>query len=151
MSVFRNVYLFKDLTESEIAKVETIAKTESHLAGTELFSEGDSATALYFLKFGSVKIQHSGKNDSVNVATLGTGAHFGEMSFIDGEPRSATVTVIEPTETITLDFARLRQLFDQEPVIAKKVYRSMSLYLCGRLRLTTTDLSFARELAQRRG
>ncbi len=144
-SLLQNVYLFKDLTPKELEQVTALAKQETLSAGDEVFTEGDVAHSLYILKFGSVKIQHSGKSDRVNVATLGTGSHFGEMAFLDGEKRSASVQAIENTEIVRLDFKELKTLLDQNPAMAVKVYHALANFLCGRLRVTTTDLSFARE------
>ena len=92
-----------------------------------------------------MRIRRSGKDDSVDVAQLGTGSHFGEMSFVDGEARSATVIAMEKSEIVKIDFDALRKVFEKEPAIAVKAYRSFAHFLCGRLRLTTMDLSFARE------
>jgi CRP-like cAMP-binding protein len=144
-SLLQNVYLFKDLAPKELEQVSALAKLETHNAGDEIFMEGDKAHSLYVIKFGTVKIQHSGKDDRVDVATLGTGSHFGEMAFVDKEKRSASVTATERAEIVRIDFAELAKLVETNSAIATKIYRSMALFLCGRLRMTTTDLSFARE------
>lgn len=144
-SLLQNVYLFKDLTPKELEQIAAVAKQESYLAGAEIFMEGDKAHSLYVIKFGTVKIQHSGKDDRVDVATLGTGSHFGEMAFVDKEKRSASVTVTEKAEIVQIDFENLIKVLEANPAIAVKVYRSMALFLCGRLRMTTSDLTFARE------
>lgn len=144
-NLLQNVYLFKELNAKEIEPIAALAKTESHNPGDVIFSQDDSATSLYIVKFGSVQIKHSGKEDSINVANLGTGAHFGEMAFVDGEKRSATVSVVEKTDILTIDFQDLRRVLEANPGTAVKVYKAFALFLCGRLRVTTTDLSFARE------
>jgi CRP-like cAMP-binding protein len=144
-SLLQNVYLFKELTPKELELVGAVAKTETFNAGDEIFTEGDAAVSLYVLKFGSVKIQHSGKNDRVDVATIGSGSHFGEMAFLDNEKRSASVSVMEKTDLLRIDFAELRKTLDANPAVAVKVYRALAHFLCGRLRVTTTDLTYARE------
>src|SRR5690606_20952245 len=102
-----------EMTPDELEKISVVAKINSHHPGEEIFIQGEKARALYVIKFGSVKIQQSGKSgDEVNITTLGTGSHFGEMAFVDGEPRSATVAAIEPTEIVTLDFEALRGVLD---------------------------------------
>lgn len=148
-SLLQNVYLFKDLTSTELELVNAIVEPGSFNPGDEIFAEGDAARALYVIKFGSVKVQHSGRSDRTDVATLGTGSHFGEMSFLDGENRSASVSAVEKTEMVSISFERLRALLDENAAMAVKVYKSMAHFLCGRLRLTNTDLSFAREKNQR--
>jgi len=144
-SLLQNVYLFKELTPSELERVNAISRLESFSPGEEIFSEGDSAHSLYVIKFGTVKVKHAGRGEAIDVTTLGTGSHFGEMAFLDGEKRSATVTAVEKTDLVSIGFDELRKLLDEDPAIAVKVYKAMAQFLCGRLRVTTTDLSFARE------
>ncbi len=144
-NLLNKIYLFKDLSPEELDQVASAAKLESLIPGDDIFSEGAEAHSLYVIKFGSVKIQHSAKTETIDVITLGTGSHFGEMAFVDGEPRSASATVLEPTELVRIEYQDLHKVLDSSPAIAVKVYRSIALYLCGRLRSTTTDFSFARE------
>lgn len=144
-NLLQNVYLFKELSPKELEPIAALAKTESFNPGDEIFAEGDEARSIYIIRFGSVKIQHAGKSETINVTTMGTGSHFGEMAFLDGERRSATVVAVERTEIVTIDFDALKKLLSENTTSAVKVYRSMAHFLCGRLRLTTNDLSFARE------
>lgn len=144
-SLLNNVYLFKDLTPQELEMVNEIGRLETYSPGDEIFSEGDSAHALYVIKYGTVKIQHNGKEDLINVATLGTGSHFGEMAFVDKEKRSATVTATERCEIARIEYEDLDKVLAAQPAMAVKIFRAMAVFLCGRLRVTTTDLSFARE------
>ena len=144
-SLLQNVYLFKDLTPRELEQIAATAQIESPGPGMEIFTEGDVAHSLYIIKYGSVKIQHSGSDDRVDVATLGTGAHFGEMAFIDKEKRSASAVALEKAEVIKLDYEELQKILDANPTVAVKVYRAFAHFLCGRLRMTTNDLTFARE------
>ncbi len=143
--LLKNIYLFKDMSSTELDQLSHIAKSETFAPGDEVFSEGDKATSLFFIKYGSVRIRRAGREDGVDVAQLGTGGHFGEMSFVDGEARSATVVALEKSEILRLDFGDLNSHFEKHPAVAVKFYRNLSLFLCGRLRLTTMDLTFARE------
>lgn len=145
-SLLKNIYLFKEFSDEELKSVETLCSTDSLAVGEEVFSEKDEASAFYIIKMGSIKISHkNSKGDEMDVATLGSGSHFGEMAFIDGERRSATAVVVERTEILRADFRKLRELLDGNPKLATKFYRSVSHFLCGRLRQTTTDLAFSRE------
>lgn len=144
-NLLKNVYLFKLLGAEEIERINSICKVESYLPGDEVFNQGDTADSMFIIKFGSVKIQKAAKTGELPVAALGTGSHFGEMPFVDGEKRSASVMVAEPTELVRIYYKDLRNVIDTNPAIAMKVYKSLAHFLCGRLRITTTDLSFARE------
>lgn len=143
--LFKNIYLFKDLSSQELEALSAISSVETFNPGDEIFSEGDQAVSLFVIKFGTVRIRRTGKDNTIDIAQLGTGAHFGEMAFVDGEPRSATVEAMERSEIVRIDFDKLRTLFENTPAMAVKVYRALAHFLCGRLRVTTMDLSFSRE------
>ena len=145
ISLLKNIYLFKDLTQRELELVNSIVKLVVYSAGDELFVEGDHAHSLYVIRFGSVKLQHLGETHTIENAALGSGSHFGEIAFIDQEKRTASVIVMERTEMVCIEFDALRALLDENLELSVKVYKALSLFLAGRLRLTTIDLKFARE------
>lgn len=143
--LLKNIYLFKDLTQAELDQITPLAKMKMYSTGDEVFSEGDQAHSLCIIKYGSVRIRRSGASNVVDVAQLGTGAHFGELPFVDGEVRSATVVALEKSEIAEIEFTALNAHFEKHPAVAVKFYRALSHFLCGRLRVTTMDLSFSRE------
>lgn len=144
-ALLKKLYLFKDLSEAELRHVEKAVTHKTYAPGDDIFSQKDRAKFMYLIQFGSVRIhQKVESDDTVEVARLGAGAHFGEMAFIDSEPRSATATAVEKTEMIEISYDKLTDLFIQHPGIATHFYRQMAHFLCGRLRMTTTDLAFAR-------
>lgn len=145
-TLLQNVYLFKTLSADEMNAVSEIAKNETFQKGDSVFLRGEPAKAMYLIQFGSVKIQQTTKGgDSLDVATLGTGSHFGEMPFVDNESRSATAVAAEQSELIVIPYDRLNQLLNKNTSIAMKFYRELAKFMCGRLRATTNDLGFARE------
>jgi len=145
-NLLQNIYLFKRLTAPELEVVSEAATIESFDAGADVFNQKDAAKALYVIKSGSVRIhQRSSTGDNIEVAILGTGSHFGEMGYVDGEVRSASASVVEKSEIIVFSYDKLRLMMAEYPGIAVKFYQELALFLCGRLRITTNDLSFARE------
>jgi len=145
-NLLQNVYLFRDLSSAELELISEITESDAYVAGDDVFSETDAAEALYVIKHGSVRIhQKSDSGDNMEVANLGTGSHFGEMAFVDGEKRSASATATERSEVIFIKYDRLKELLQVNPRIAVHFYKELSRFLCGRLRVTTNDLSFARE------
>ena len=145
-TLLQNVYLFKGMDAKELAAVGEIGVPQTLHGGDTIFIKGEAATALYLIKFGSVKIQQTTKaGDNLVVSTLGTGSHFGEMGFIDGQPRSASAAAAEATEVVAIPYDKLRMFLSGNKDAAVKFYKEVSHFLCGRLRMTTTDLNFARE------
>jgi CRP/FNR family cyclic AMP-dependent transcriptional regulator len=144
--IIKNIYLFKECSQQELSQVQHIVQSEVFNPGDEIFSQNDRAIALYIVKMGTVKIeQKSSKGDVINLATFGSGSHFGEMSFLDHETRSATVSAVEKTEILKIDYQALKTVMESHAGLSGKIYKALACFLCGRLRVTTTDLSFARE------
>ncbi len=144
-ALLKKLYLFKDLTDAEIDLIKSAAVSESYGPGDEVFSQGERARALFLIQSGSVKITNSTEGgDPVEITRLGSGAHFGEMSFLDGEARSASAVAVEMSEIIAIDYDKLTRIMIDKPGIAVLFYRQFAHFLCGRLRMTTQDLSFSR-------
>lgn len=141
-----NIYLFKGLPAEEVNALTKLVEYDKIKAGQNLFSEGDKATALFVVKYGTVKIVHSSPHgEEINVANLGTGSHFGEMAFVHGKPRTGSATAVEDCELLRIDYDKLTSHFEKNPKLAAHFYRSVAQFLCGRLENTTRDLTFARE------
>lgn len=145
--LLKKIYLFEEFPANDLSDVLSLSSAETYQKGDEVFSQKDSATALYLIKYGSVRIFRETTNgDKIEVAQLSAGSHFGEMSFIDGEPRSATAAAMEKTEILKLPYDKFKKMLDGNSNLAAKFYKSISKFLSGRLRQTTTDLSFSREI-----
>src|ERR1044072_8276844 len=107
-TLLKNVYLFSTMQPKEREAISGLGQAQNYMRGDGIFLRGEPAKALYLIKHGSVKIQQSAKNgDCIDVATLGAGSHFGEMAFVDGEPRSASAMASEQTELIVIPYEKL--------------------------------------------
>jgi CRP-like cAMP-binding protein len=145
-TLLKGVYLFADLSADERGRLARIAESMNMPAGFQIFRAGEEATALYLINDGSVRIATlSPSGARIEVATLGSGSHFGEMALIDGAKRSASAETLEPTSIFRFDYDKIQSLLDGSPPIASRFYRALARFLSNRLRQTTTDMSFARE------
>lgn len=144
--LLENIYLFKQFPAEDLEAVSDLGTVVTYSPGETIFLRGEQAKAMYFIKFGSVKIQQSKSDgDNMDVATLSAGSHFGEMPFVDGEARSASAIAAEKSELFAIDYGRLNEFLGTRPQTAVGFYRELAHFLCGRLRVTTSDLNFARE------
>jgi CRP-like cAMP-binding protein len=85
-----------------------------------IFHQGDPGDSLHIVGTGAVKIVlPSTEGEEAIIATLRPGDFFGELSLLDGAPRSATAAALEPSETLVLPRSVLLQLVDQDPELAK--------------------------------
>jgi CRP-like cAMP-binding protein len=145
-ALLKSVYLFADLDGGEREAFGEIAEAMTLPAGYTIFATGDPATALFLIQDGTVRIMTSSPEaKTIDIATLGSGSHFGEMALLDGARRSATAQTLEPTRVFRFEYDKIRGLLDREPKIAGEFYRSLARFLSNRLRQTTTDMSYARE------
>jgi CRP/FNR family transcriptional regulator/CRP/FNR family cyclic AMP-dependent transcriptional regulator len=91
---------------------------------------------MFFIIEGEVEIIKQFDNQKHVIATLTEGMSVGEMSLIDGRPRSATVRASTPLKLIVLkreDFIKLNKM---EPTIANKVLMGIATLLSQNLRDT---------------
>jgi CRP-like cAMP-binding protein len=145
-SLLQGVYLFKDMTADERARFAKLAEVVSVAPGGRVFRAGEGATAMFLVKDGSVQINAAtDSGGTVNVATLASGAHFGEMGLVDDQPRSASAEALELTHLFKFDYSKMQALLASDAAMSDKFFRALSHFLCNRLRQTTSDMTFARE------
>jgi CRP-like cAMP-binding protein len=81
-----------------------------------IMHQGDPGDALHIVAAGAVKIiLPSAEGEEAIIATLRPGDFFGELALLDGEPRSATVSALEPSETFALPRLVFMELLDSVP------------------------------------
>ena len=121
-------------------------KKETYTAGDVIFREGSHGLAVHILHSGKVEISKTVQGRKIVVAILGPGDIFGEMSFFDYSPRSATAIALEDTVVELVDKDFLDREFNQ---IASD-FREIVTTLVRRLRKTTQRLvSFPRREGER--
>ena len=147
----KGVYLFQQLDATELHLLESICREQVVASGDEVFRHGDPADALYVIHLGTVRIhRESATIDEIEVAMLGTGAHFGELAWLTRDKRSATATAQERTELLRMDYDAMVRLVEENPRLGMKIYRALARRIAAMLRETTDDLVFAREMNARR-
>ena len=126
----QNLFLFKYLNYQELVRVLKIVYEAHYETGAPIFVEGDPGDMLYLVFAGSVEVL---KNEH-RLATVSAGQHFGELAFIDGETRSATVKALEPTTILTINRDDFRNLTQTDPVVASKLLWCFVVHMSVRLR-----------------
>lgn len=122
-NMLRAIELFKDLDEqahSEIIQhVSLDYLPENHV----LFNEGEPGDRMFFIKTGMIKIYHPGVSESFEkeLAILGDGDFFGEMSLISDEPRNASAKTLEPTEIFIFKKEDFLNLISSNPKVAEVI------------------------------
>jgi CRP/FNR family cyclic AMP-dependent transcriptional regulator len=104
----RSVPLFAAFSEKQLRRIADAGKQVELPEGRVVAREDQSGEGFHVILEGKVSVNVHGQER----ATLGPGQFFGEMSLIDGQPRSATVTVIEPTTTFSITSWEFHPLLD---------------------------------------
>jgi CRP/FNR family transcriptional regulator, cyclic AMP receptor protein len=110
--------------------------------GETVFHKGDPGVSMFLILDGQVKIVlPSDEGEEALVGVLDAGECFGELSMIDGAPRSATVVAAVATETLMIQREDFLQAVATHPRLALDLLR----ILAGRLRATdevVADVAF---------
>lgn len=104
--------------------------------GTVIFSEGDTGAEMFVIQTGSVELSRTIHGEKRFQRTLEKGDFFGEMSLLEGLPRTATAVTLEDSEIITINGALFDQMIKSNIEIAVRMLRKLST----RLRETTQQL-----------
>jgi CRP-like cAMP-binding protein len=108
---------------------------------TVLFSEGEQNQTLAILVEGQVEIYKAGaENTRKAIAKVKSPQTFGEMSLIDGQPRSAEVVAATPSVCLLLTRDKFMLMADRQPKVAFKVLWKVSSLMSQRLRQTSGKL-----------
>ena len=121
------VPLFRLLPEDDLDTLASACRIRRFRRGEVIFHQGDPGDALHVILSGRVKI--SSPSDSgveAILTTLRPGEFFGALALIDGEPRSATATAAEPSETMVLPRERFRQLVNERVEVRDIVFAELA-------------------------
>ena len=126
-SIASDIELFQNLTDAEVREILRACDHIHFDAGDLLFEQGDSADALFIISQGELEVVgQSPLGEKVVFAVLGPGTVVGEMSLIEGGPRSATVEVVSPSEIFKLQRKTFDALRNQDHPAAYKIILSLA-------------------------
>ena len=118
----RAVPLFAGLSDRELRHVLESGKEVRFDAGQAVVEEDRSGVGFHLIVEGTAAVSVHG----APLSTAGPGEYFGEMSVIDGEPRSATVTAESDLKTFSMPSWTFNELLDRHPSMSKALLREMS-------------------------
>jgi uncharacterized membrane protein len=103
VQLLRNIPLFESLEEEDLAVLVSRLREERFESGRTVFSQGDEGDAMYVIQEGAVDIVAGTGKQRVTVASLFKQQYFGELSLLDGAPRSATTVTARDTVLLALE------------------------------------------------
>lgn len=118
----KQVDLFRALPGEELAQLAQIAEEETVSAGGRVFNEGETGDSLYIIVEGRVRIH---KGDKLLVE-MGERECFGEMSVLDSETRSASVTAVAESLLLKIGRDDFKDILNERPDIAFGIMKVLS-------------------------
>ena len=128
VDLLKGVELFSELNEEQLGMIANLVIVKNFNRDETVVLEGDdSVQALYLIAMGSVQVYMTGVDGRETILSfLERGDFFGEMSLIDGEPRSASVRTVTDAQLMIIHREPFLTLIRQTPEIAMSLLSEMS-------------------------
>ncbi len=132
-----------DFSRDEIEAIAPYFSVSELDKDQHVFEEGDKENFMAFIISGEIIItKELGNSSEKIVCTLKAGTHFGELSFIDDGPRSASAVASQPSTLLTLSKSNFDVITLKHPAIGVKILTNIAKLISGRLRMTTGRLVY---------
>lgn len=121
--------LFHDLNDEQLAQFLKLSEPVSYDTDKLILKEGevDQSSDLYFIGSGAISIALSGVGDNnILVDTMGAGEFFGEMSWLEKKPRSASVFASEPCQLRKISGQNFQKIMNTNAVFASRIASTLS-------------------------
>ncbi len=117
--MLENVSLFAAIPAHYLAQLEKLSVLRKYPKNTVLVTEGDESTHLYILRKGTASAYLNNEDGrQVNLNYMHEGDYFGELSLLDGKPRSASVMTVTDCEIILISKTSFHELINAHPDFA---------------------------------
>ena len=121
------VPLFRSLDATELAHFGQLVREKSYPKGSVILFEDDPGDALFVVRAGRVKVVLVAEDGrEVILGILSVGEHFGELSLIDDQPRSAHVIAMEDSSLLVLRRDDFRKRVEANPSVAWSLLSELS-------------------------
>jgi SulP family sulfate permease len=124
-----------------LREFEEVLERRTVAAGERVFATGDTGDELFLIRRGAVRIVlRLAGEQTRHLATFRRGAFFGEMAFLDHEPRSADAVAERETDLYVLSRARFDAFAESHRHLALNLVEGVARALAHRLRHTNTEV-----------
>ena len=114
--------LFGGLSPRELGRIARLMREIEVPTGKRLVTASEPGREMFLIIEGRALVT----TQRGRTVHLGPGDFFGEMSLIDGEPRSATVEAVTPMRLLILGYREFWQLLDESLPMVRKIVRTLS-------------------------
>ncbi len=134
--------LFGGISGEGLEKIASITGKKSFLCGTPIFSQSDPGGTLFLLHKGMVKLTRLIRANQLQILSIHEkGDFFGDVSFISNDKHSTSAVCTTDSEISIISKEDFDKLAQQDPALAIKTFKFISISICSRLRAKTTKVS----------
>jgi len=121
ISLMKDTPIFSRMNDAGLKNVLKSAVHKQSPAGTKIVEEGKGGVGFYLILDGKAEVIREGEK----LAELEQGNFFGELSVIDGAPRTADVVALTDTSCVVITQWAMKSLIENHPEIAQGMLEEM--------------------------
>jgi CRP-like cAMP-binding protein len=118
----KGVDLFRSIAAEELSHIAQITDEVEYAPDDTFIKEGDKGDSMYLIVDGKVKV-HSGEHV---LAELGPSQCVGEMSILDAEPRSASITALTELTLLKIQREDFGEILAEKPEISSGIIKVLT-------------------------
>lgn len=126
IETFKNIDLFKDLSDACLEILASHAVTKSYKKNTIVVNKGDETNSLYVILEGSLKAYVDDDHEKEMILSImGAGESFGELSLLSDTPRSANVVTTTPCKLAIVSKLDFMKCLTKNPSISLTIIQAL--------------------------
>ena len=122
IDLLRTVPLFGGLRDRELERMSALADIIDLPADRRIMSQGERGAEMFVLVTGNSHVER----DGASLGDRGPGAVLGEIALLDGGPRTATVTLTEPSRLLVLARREFQTMLDEFPEVRLQILETVA-------------------------
>lgn len=126
VEALKSTPLAAEMDEAEVSALARVVEIRDFRDGDVLIHEGESSPTLFVPLSGRISVVKPDEHGELNTLhVLGPGDLAGELSFMDGAPRYASLVATGPVKVLVVDRNRFEELLPTHPVVVYKAMRAI--------------------------
>jgi CRP-like cAMP-binding protein len=131
-------YLAQGFTDEQLEALYRIAEWRTYEDSDVILRQFDDSKDLYVLSSGRA---HIITVVGEPIGIVKAGMPLGEISFLDGRPRSVSVVSVGPSEAVVIPYAKAWHVLREHPDMELALLRNISRLLCARIRTANNNIA----------
>jgi CRP/FNR family transcriptional regulator, cyclic AMP receptor protein len=125
--LLKNIPLFSTISDDDLARLSELLQTRNVAANQAIFWIGENGDELFIVQSGGVRLSYINENgQEITLAVVGSGAFFGDLSLLDGGPRTATAIAQSDSLLWVLNRAAFFNFLEGHPKVAQVMVSTLA-------------------------